>query len=99
MELGRTVLLQAGPVQIAVMAEAGFAVNHPVLYQHHGLDVDQARAVVLKTASNFQYFDSWRRELIRVDSPGMTQSDLAAFTWTRVPRPMYPLDPDVAWEG
>lgn len=98
-ELGRTVLLQAGPVQIVVMAQAGFAVNHPVLYQHHGLDVDQARAVVLKTASNFQYFGSWRRELIRVDSPGMTQSDLSAFTWTRVPRPMFPLDPDVTWEG
>ena len=63
-----------------------------------GLDVDQARAVVVKTASNFQYFDDWRRALIRVDSPGMTQSDLSAFTWTRTPRPIFPFDVDVTWE-
>ena len=97
-EIGRVVLLRSGPVQIVVMATAGFAICHPVLYQHLGLDVDRARAVLVKTASNFQYFEAWRRDLIRVDTPGMTQSDLAAFNWTRIPRPMFPFDPDVAWD-
>ncbi len=98
-EIGRVVLLRAGPVHIVVMAAAGFAVSHPVLYEHLGLDIDQARAVVVKTASNFQYFAEWRRELIRADTPGMTQSDLTAFDWTRVPRPIYPLDSGVGWNG
>ncbi len=97
-EIGRVVLLKSGPVHIVVMAAAGFAICHPMLYEHLGLDVDQARAVVVKTASNFQYFDDWRRALIRVDSPGMTQSDLSAFTWTRTPRPIFPFDVDVTWE-
>ena len=97
-EIGQVVLLQSGPVHIVVMAAAGFAICHPMLYQHLGLDVGQARAVVVKTASNFQYFDDWRRALIRVDSPGMTQSDLAAFTWTRTPRPIFPFDAEVTWD-
>ena len=51
----------------------------------------QARAVVLKTASNFQHFEEWRSDLIRVDSPGMTQSNLRGFSWTRAPVPTHPL--------
>ncbi|MEE3369996.1 MAG: M81 family metallopeptidase [Planctomycetota bacterium] len=98
-EVGGVALLQVGPVHIAVMASAGFAICHPVLYQHLGLEIEQARAVVVKTASNFQFFAPWRRELIRVDSPGMTQSDLAAFTWTRTPRPIYPFDANVTWNA
>ena len=98
-EIGRVVLLRAGPVHTVVMATAGFAVSHPMLYEHLGLDIGPARAVVVKTASNFQYFAEWRRELIRADTPGMTQSDLTAFDWTRVPRPIYPLDSGVGWNG
>ena len=98
-EIGRTVLLQAGPVQIVVLAAAGFAICHPILYQHLGLEVAAARAVVVKTASNFQFFAAWRRRLIRVDSPGMTQSDLSAFHWSRIPRPIYPFDAEVTWNA
>ena len=77
-----------------------YGINHPALYSHLGVDVDQARAVVVKTASNFQHFAPWRRELIRVDSPGMTQSDLAAFEWRHAPRPLYPLDAELAdWQA
>ena len=58
-----------------------------------------AKIVVLKTASNFQFFARWRRELIRVDSPGTTQSDLTAFAWRRLPRPIYPLDRLEEWQA
>ena len=98
-EIGRVVALRSGPVQIVVMAAAGFTICHPVLYQHLGLEIERARAVVVKTASNFQYFEPWRRQLIRVDSPGMTQSDLASFTWTRTPRPIYPFDSGATWDA
>jgi len=74
------------------------AINHPVLYTHLGLDVSAAKIVVVKTASNFQFFQHWRQGLIRVDSPGMTQSDLRAFEWKRIPRPMYPLDALDDWQ-
>ncbi len=62
-----------------------FAINHPVFYSHLGLDIADAKMVVLKTASNFQFFQRWRHHLVRVDSPGTTQSDLTAFQWKPFP--------------
>ncbi len=94
-KLRRTAFLRAGGVCVVVMEHGVFGINHPVLCTHLGIDVDQARAVVVKTASNFQFFAPWRRELIRVNSPGMTQSDLTAFEWRHAPRPLYPLDEEL----
>jgi microcystin degradation protein MlrC len=91
-DIGRCALLEVGQVRIVVLEQRTFAINHPVLYTHLGLDIADARIVVLKTASNFQFFSRFRTGLIRVDSPGMTQSDLTAFNWKRIPRPIYPLD-------
>lgn len=92
-DLGRTALMRIGSVFVALLDHRSFAINHPVLYTHLGLDITDAQLVVVKTASNFQFFQRWRADLIRVDSPGTTQSDLRAFRWTRLPRPIYPLDP------
>jgi len=96
-DLRRTALLQAGSIFIALLDHRSFAINHPVLYTHLGLDMADAKMVVVKTASNFQFFGRWRQGLIRVDSPGTTQSDLTAFRWKRIPRPTYPLDPLTDW--
>jgi microcystin degradation protein MlrC len=98
-DLRQTALLQAGSIFIALLDHRSFAINHPVLYTHLGLDMADARMVVVKTASNFQFFSRWRNALIRVDSPGTTQSDLTAFQWKRLPRPIYPLDPLADWRG
>ena len=98
-DLGRAALLQAGSIFIALLDHRSFAINHPVLYTHLGLDVADAKVVVVKTASNFQFFSRWRCGLIRVDSPGTTQSDLTAFRWKRLPRPTYPLDPLTDWRA
>ncbi len=95
--IGRTALLECGGVRIVVMSERSFAVNHPTLYWHLGIDVAEAKMVVVKTASNFQFFAKWRSELIRVDTPGTTQSNLRAFRWRRLPRPIAPLDDLPHW--
>ncbi|MCY2963355.1 MAG: M81 family metallopeptidase [Planctomycetota bacterium] len=91
-DLGRAALLEIGAIRLVALDSRTFAINHPSLYMHLGLDINDAKIVVLKTASNFQFFSRWRKGLIRVDSPGTTQSDLTAFDWKRVPRPIYPLD-------
>jgi len=98
-DLQRTALIKVGAIHIALLSHRSFAVNHPILYTHLGVDINDAKMVVLKTASNFQFFARWRRELIRVDSPGTTQSDLTAFSWKRIPRPMYPLDRLDDWKA
>ena len=97
-DLGRTALLEVGQVRIVVLDQRSFAINHPSLYMHLGLEIADAKMVVLKTASNFQFFSRWRKGLIRVDAPGMTQSNLTEFQWKRVPRPMYPLDELNDWQ-
>ncbi len=96
-DLGRTALLEVGHVCIVALDQRSFAINHPVLYTHLGLEIAEAAIVVLKTASNFQFFGRWCKGLIRVDSPGLTQSDLTAFEWKRIPRPVYALDPLSEW--
>ncbi|MFO0904377.1 MAG: M81 family metallopeptidase [Pirellulales bacterium] len=90
--IGRSALLECGMLRLVLLEERTFAINHPSLYWHLGVDVAQARAVVVKTASNFQFFAPWRSELIRVDTPGTTQSNLHAFRWQRLPRPIAGLD-------
>jgi microcystin degradation protein MlrC len=95
--LPQCALLGLGRVRIAVMAEPTGGVNHPSLYESLGITVSDAAAIVLKTASNFQYFDDWSSRVLRVDTAGMTQSNLQAFDWVRAPRPIFPLDAAAAF--
>ena len=96
--LGRTVLIECGAVCVVLLDNRSFAINHPLLYSHLGIDVAQAKMVVVKTASNFQFFAPWRKRLIRVDTPGTTQSNLSAFHWKRLPRPIDPFEEIVNWK-
>lgn len=96
--LGRTALVECGAVRVVLLDNRSFAINHPLLYTHLGIDVGQAKLVVVKTASNFQFFAPWRKQLIRVDTPGTTQSNLAAFNWKRQPRPVDPFDEIEDWK-
>ena len=98
-DLRKTAMLVVGSIRIVLLDHRSFAVNHPVLYTHLGVDITDAKMVVVKTASNFQFFSRWRSDLIRVDSPGTTQSDLTAFEWKRIPRPTYPLDKLNDWRA
>jgi microcystin degradation protein MlrC len=35
--------------------------------------------------------------IIEVDNPGLTSPNLKNFDWSRLPRPVYPLDEDATW--
>jgi microcystin degradation protein MlrC len=70
----------------------GIGVNHPVVCRRFGLEPAQAKIIVMKTASKFQYYAGMTAEIIRVDTPGPTMSQLEAFEWRHLPRPIWPLD-------
>jgi microcystin degradation protein MlrC len=97
-DLGRTVVLEVGRIALVLAEKRSFALNHPIMYTHLGLDPAQAQLVVVKTASNFQFFAPWRKGLVRADSPGLTQSDLRQFSWMHAPRPLYGLDDLPEWQ-
>ena len=95
---GRTALIECGEVRLVLLDHRSFGINHPLLYAHLGIDVADAKLVVVKTASNFQFFERWRKQLIRVDTPGVTQSDLSAFSWQNLPRPIDPFEEIGDWQ-
>ncbi len=98
-DIGPTALIAIGNIRLVLQTRRSFAVSQPILYTHLGLDVSDAKMVVVKTASNFQFFERWTKKMIRVDSPGTTQSDLTAFTWKNLPRPIHPLDDLQEWRA
>ena len=91
-DLGRAVLLEIGAIKLLVTEKRGIGGNHPIVYEHFGIDIAAARIVVLKTASNWQFYQSWISEVVRVDTPGATTSHLEELKWQHLPRPIYPLD-------
>jgi microcystin degradation protein MlrC len=94
---GISALLRVDNVLVAVGQYRGRTMNMPSYWAHFGVDAtdrDNVHIVVVKTSSNFQYFADWTSEVIRVDTPGHAQSRMADFDWRRLPRPIFPLDPD-----
>jgi microcystin degradation protein MlrC len=75
----------------------GVGGNLPDVYRHFGVEPAHHKMAVLKTASNFQFFAPISAQVIRVDTRGPSQSDIAGLPWRRILRPVYPLDPVASW--
>jgi microcystin degradation protein MlrC len=98
-DMGPTVVFDVGPVTLLVSERRGLGGVHPAVYRAFGIEPTEYKAVVLKTASNFQYFAPIASEVIRADTPGPTQSNIVDLHWRRLPRPIFPLDRIYDWEG
>ena len=98
-DLGRAVIFETGPVTMLLTELRAVAGNLPEVYRALGVEPEDYDMVVLKTASNFQYFLPIASQVIRVDTPGPGQSDIASLPWQRQPRPVYPLDDVASWRG
>lgn len=96
-DMGCTVVFDVGPVTLLVSELRGVAGNVPDVYRAFGIEPQDYKMAVLKTASNFQYFASMTSQVIRVDTRGPGQSDVFGLPWKRIPRPVYPLDPIDDW--
>ena len=98
-DMGRAVLLEVGAVKLFVSEKRGIGGNHPAVYEQFGIDLADAHIVVVKTASNWQFYSQWISRVIRVDTPGATMSHLEQFEWQHLPRPIYPLDELTDWRA
>jgi len=92
-DMGRTVVFDVGPVTLLISELRGVAGNLPDVYRAFGVEPSDYKMAVVKTASNFQYFAPIASRVIRVDTSGPGQSDVASLPWRRIPRPVHPLDP------
>ncbi len=63
-----------------------------------GIDPTQRQIIVVKAAIAWRAaYEPIATEIIEVDTPGVTSTDLSTFTYTRLRRPIYPLDPDTQY--
>lgn len=89
---GKTVVLQAGGVQVVVTSMA--TEPHDLAYlMSLGIDLDRVRYLVLKSRVHWRAgFGSLAEDVIECDSVGVTTSDYSKLRFERVRRPIYPLD-------
>ena len=95
-DVGRSVLLEVGSIKIVVSERRGNGGIHPIIYTRFDVDLSKVKMVDLKTCTYFKYYEPYD-EVIRVDTLGLSTSHLEKLNWTRIPRPMYPLDDLRTW--
>ena len=101
MRLGPTAALRLGHITVAVISNRTQCAD-PAFFEHLGLDIGRARSVVVKSRGHFRGgFDEFftHDRIVEVDCPGLTSPILSRFPWTRLPRPVLPLDPEATWDG
>ncbi len=96
-DMGTAVILDTDSVTMLVTEHPGVGGIHPGIYRAMGVEPAQYKMIVVKTASNFQYFRGITTTFVRAATPGPTQSDVRSLPWSRIPRPMFPLDQLETW--
>ena len=94
-QIGRTVVLETGGIEIIVTERR----NVPMvseLFWRHGIDPSTKKIIVVKTFRMHlePKYRLFAKEVIEVDAPGQASVDMKSFNWTKIPRPMYPIDCD-----
>ncbi|MGE5704478.1 MAG: M81 family metallopeptidase, partial [Clostridia bacterium] len=90
--LGKSVRLQAGGVDIIVCSVKTQVIDEQI-YLLHGIDVTTYKIVALKSSQHFRAsFEPIAKQIITVDSPGLTTLLFSFFDYKRLVRPVYPLD-------
>jgi microcystin degradation protein MlrC len=100
MRLGPSCALDLGGINVVVISLRTQCAD-PIFFEMFGLDIAKASAVIVKSRGHFRGgFDEFFRheQIVEVDLPGLTSPVLSRFEWTRLPRPVVPLDRDVTWQ-
>jgi microcystin degradation protein MlrC len=98
-DMGRSALLDLGGIRIAVISIRCQCMD-PQQLEIFGIDIAEARVVVVKSRGHFRAgFDEFFKpeQIYEVDCPGLTSPVLANFAWSKLPRPVYPLDEETTW--
>ncbi|WP_243292219.1 M81 family metallopeptidase [Bacillus sp. FJAT-47783] len=92
--LGKSARLQIGNVDIIVCSVKSQTLDEQV-FLIHGIDVTKYKLVALKSCQHFrEVFQPISKEIITVDSPGISTSNASFYEYDKLPRPIYPLDPN-----
>jgi microcystin degradation protein MlrC len=97
--LGPSALLRIGGLRVAVVTQRR-QLAEPRMIESLGVDLRAVRSLVVKSRGHFRagFDDIWSPDrIVEVDVPGLTTVVMSRVPWREVPRPIYPLDPDMQW--
>jgi microcystin degradation protein MlrC len=90
--LGPTAVLDVDGVKI-ILISLRWQTLDPEMLRFVGIDPLGERIIVVKSTIHYRAaFEPIARRIIEVDAPGLSSSNLTRFAFTRVRRPIFPLD-------
>lgn len=91
-DMGKTVVLDIGGNEVIVTSKR----KQPTdlgLYKSQGINLDDKRFVVVKSSVHYRAaHEPVAKEIIELDTPGLTSPRLASFEFKNIRRPIFPLD-------
>jgi len=94
-EMGRSAAVKIGGVDI-VIASTREQVHSPECFTGLGIALEGLRVLVVKSAQHFHTeFAPFAQEIIYAVGPGATSVDFTKFSYSRLQRPIWPLDPHI----
>jgi len=96
--LGATAVLDVNDVKVILISYRWQTLD-PEMIRFVGIDPLREKILVVKSTIHYRAaFEPIAKEIIEVDAPGLSSSNLARFEYRRVRRPIFPLDPDTVYE-
>jgi microcystin degradation protein MlrC len=96
--LGATAVLDVNDVKVILISYRWQTLD-PEMIRFIGIDPLREKILVVKSTIHYRAaFEPIAKEIIEVDAPGLSSSNLARFEYRRVRRPIFPLDPDTEYE-
>ena len=99
--LGLMALIQVGGIRVVVVSIRQQC-KDIAMFECFGIDIAAARSVIVKSRGHFRAaFDIFFTDerIVEVDVPGLTTPILSRVPYRHVPRPIYPLDPEMRWQA
>ena len=101
LHLGRCARLTIGGIEVIVISDRAQTAD-PIFFEMMGLDVADAHTVVVKSRGHFRAgFGLWfpPEQVYEIDTAGLTSPVLERWSFERLRRPSFPLDPETVWAG
>jgi microcystin degradation protein MlrC len=91
--VGPTAVLEVGGVKIVLITHRRQTLDPEMIRATAGIEPERERILVVKSTVHYRAaFEPLAREIIEVDAPGLSSSNLTRFAFTNVRRPIFPLD-------
>jgi microcystin degradation protein MlrC len=97
--LGRSARIRVGGIDV-IVTTSRVQCTDPAMLEHFGIDLTGLRGLIIKSRGHFragfdEHFPDER--IVEVDAPGLATQVISRLKYRNVPRPIFPLDPDMKW--